>query len=240
MTESATITETASLSPEEHAPAPTATMPESSGSGTYIQEIHRDTSFQESPVPSTPGVTVHESPMSSNPGVTIHESPLSSNPEGDNLKDETVAHAQSGEPTQDKGDDSVTHASAAEPAHANEDSSTAHSPNSAPANNPIPLHDALRMSPSRDSPKAPYQTSQRSDIEATPQQVTVPLDSPVSANQETARVAHPQHHQAPQGTHVSQLVYLHQQQDILSKPTPRTIVAVPPKKVSAGSKSSKS
>lgn len=60
--------------------------------------------------------------------------------------------------------------------------------------------------------------------------------SPAIATQPVPSVVHPQHNETPQGTHGSRLIYLHQQQDILSKPTPKTIVAVAPGKLKEGSK----
>jgi len=181
---SALVTESSKVSttsPKESTPASAETMTESSGA--YIQGIHRETSLQESPVPSTSGVTVQESPL---PSSTVENTP----------KYDIVAHTSG----------------------------------YMPASNPIHAHDLMSSSVTMVSSQA----DQRSDIDATPQKVTVPLVLP--ANQYPERIAHSQHDQAPQGTHVSQLVYLHQQQDILSKPTPKTIVAVPPRKVKAGSK----
>ena len=63
-----------------------ATQSESSGAST--REIHRDTSFQESPLTSVPGISVEEAPM-----------PL--HPEQYALKDDTVAQVLSAEITKD-------------------------------------------------------------------------------------------------------------------------------------------
>ena len=65
-------------------------------------------------------------------------------------------------------------------------------------------------------------------------------DSPAVTKDQPPNIVRPGNNQAPQGTHVSQLVYLHQQQDILSKPTPKAVIAVAPGKVEAGSKFMKS
>ena len=200
----------------EPEPEHAATVPESAGA--YTQGIHRETSLQESPVPSIPGLT-------------MQESPLPSNPEEENaLEDDSVAKTLSAEV-------SLAQASNDKTTHANEETSDAHAQDSASVNSPEPDHD-LSSTPAI-SPNPSSQASQQSEIEASAQQVTVPLDSPVLTTQEAPTDIHTQHDQLPQGTHVSQLMYLHQQQDILSKPTPKTIVAVPPEKMEAGSKFSK-
>ena len=190
--QSTTITETSHVlaqapqAPELPTPVPETTTPESSGA--YIQEIHRETSLQESPVPSSPTKAAKQ--------------------------DDSVAHASGEEPMPDKAD-----------------ASTAHVPESEPANNPkpVPVHTPEIKSVPTISSHAPSQ-------ESLPSATKPALDSPVITNQQPPRVDHPQHDQAPQGTHGSQLMYLHQQQDILSKPTPRAIIAVAPGKLQAGSK----
>ena len=216
ITETATVSESAAPTHTEPGPKHRATVQESSGA--YTQGIHRGTSLRESPVPSIPGVTVQESP-------------LPSSPEEENaLEDDSVAKTLSAEVSLAQASDEKT-------THTNEETSNAHSQDSASMNSPEPAQD-LTSTPAI-SPNPPSQDSQRSDIEASPQQVTVPLDSPVLTTQEASTDFPTQHNKVPQGTHVSQLMYLHQQQDILSKPTPKTIIAVPPGKVEAGSKYSK-
>lgn len=180
ITETSYVTASAPPAPELPAsPAPKATTPESSGA--YIQEIHRETSLQESPVPSTPAETVK--------------------------KEESVAHAS--------GD------------------STSLTPESETANKPTSAHTPEILSAPAISSKSPSQPSLPSESKPS-------LDSPLVTNEQPPKIVRPQNNQAPQGTHVSQLVYLHQQQDILSKPTPKAVIAVAPGKVEAGSEFLKS
>ena len=173
---------TASAAPARElpaSPAPEATTPESSGA--YIQEIHRETSLQESPVPSTPSQTAKQ--------------------------EESAVHAS--------GD------------------SIALPPESKPTNVHIPAHTPEIISASAMSSKSPSQASLLSESKQS-------QDSPAVTNDQPPKIVRPGNNQAPQGTHVSQLVYLHQQQDILSKPTPKAVIAVAPGKVEAGSKFMKS
>ena len=160
-------------------PGPEATTPESSGA--YIQEIHRETSLQESPVPSTP-------------------------------------------PQTSKQEDSAAHVSG---------ESNALTPEFKPTNDHIPAHTPKIISAPAISSKSPAQASLLSESKQS-------LDSPAVTNDQPPKIVRPGNNQAPQGTHVSQLVYLHQQQDILSKPTPKAVIAVAPAKVEAGSKFMKS
>lgn len=205
--ETSTITESAKVTyPAEPAPKEPPPIPiatKSESSGAYAQEIHRATDIQKSPVPSTPGVTVQEAP-------------LPPNPDENNQQDVNVEHA-----------------SAEGPVDANKDSPTAHASDSASSDKVSPAHDPT-LPPSATKASQDLATqNQWSDVEKTPQQVTVPLDSPAG---QASRFSQPQNTQAPQGTHVSQLMYLHHQQDILSKPTPKSIVSVPPGKMEEGSK----
>ena len=218
LTESSKVTESTAQTPKEPPPIPAAKTPESSEA--YIKETYRETSLQESPVSSTPGITVQEST-------------LPSNPSENNSKDDSVAHAQPAEPTQVNEDASLWHASAEGSLHESEDTSSLHRFDSASGDTSSPSHDIVPPPVPSVSQKAASHEYQSSEIVATPQQVTIPLDSP--ANQARS-YAHPQNDQPPQGTHVSQLVYLHHQHDILSKLTPKTIVTVPPRKVEEGSK----
>lgn len=218
LTESSKVTESAAQTPKEPPPIPAAKTLGSSGA--YIQEIYREASLEESPMSSTPGVTVQESTLPSNHGEN-------------NPKDDSVAHALPAEPTQVKEDASLAHVSAEGSLHGSEDTSSLHRSDSASGDTSSPSHDLVPPQPPAVSPKDASQDSQSSAIESLPQQTTVSLHSP--ANQ-AASFVHPQNDQAPQGTHVSQLVYLHHQHDILSKPTPKTIVAVPPGNVEEGSK----
>lgn len=156
-------------------PTPEATTPESSGA--YIQEIHRETSLQESPVPSIPAQTV-------------------------------------------KQEDSAAHASG---------DSIPLTPESKPAYDHIPAHTPEILPAPAISSKSPSQAFLSSESKQS-------IDSPAVTNDQPPKIARPENNQAPQGTHVSQLVYLHQQQDILSKPTPKAVIAVAPGKVEAGSK----
>lgn len=190
--QSTTMTETSHMSaqapqaPELPTPVPETTTPESSGA--YIQEIHRETSLQESPVPSTPSEAAKE-------------------------------------------DDSVTHGSGVEPSPEKADASTPRAPESEPEKTPAPV---LAQTPEIKS--APTISSHPPSQDFLPAEIKPTTDSLVVTNEQPPKVAHPQHDRAPQGTHVSQLVYLHQQQDIVSKPTPKTIIAVAPGKVKAESK----
>ena len=179
ITETSHVTASAAPAPELPAsPVSEATTPESSGA--YIQQIHRETSLQESPVPPTPARNVKEDPV----------------------------------------------------AHASGDSSPL-TPKSETANNPAPAHIPEIVSAPAISSKHPSQDSVPSDSKSS-------LDLPVVTNDQSSKIVRPRNNQAPQGTHVSQLVYLHQQQDILSKPTPKAVIAVAPGKVEAGSKFLKS
>lgn len=148
--------------------------------------------------------------------IPLQESPVPSTPAETVKEDDYVAHA-SGEDMPGKVDASTPHAHESEP-----------------ANNPEPAHTPEITSAPAISPQPP--AAQDSILSETKQS----SDSSVVTNEQAPRVVHPQHDQAPQGTHVSQLVYLHQQQDILSKPTPKTIIAVAPGKMKAGSKFLKS
>ncbi|XP_078372522.1 uncharacterized protein LOC144656163 isoform X2 [Oculina patagonica] len=188
--QSTTITETSHVSaqapqaPELPTPVPETTTPESSGA--YIQEIHRETSLQESPVPLTPPETTKEN--------------------------DSAAQPSGEEPTPEKAD-----------------ASTPHAPESEPANNPAPV-----PAHTPEIKSAPTISSHPPSHDSLPAATTSTSDSLVVTNEQPPEVARPQHDQAPQGTHGSQLMYLHQQQDILSKPTPKTIIAVAPGKVKAG------
>ena len=113
-------------------------------------------------------------------------------------------------------------------AHASGDS-TPLTPEPETANNPTPAHTPEIMSEPGISPKSPSQGSVSSESKPS-------LDSHAVANDQPPKIVRPENNQAPQGTHGSQLVYLHQQQDILSKPTPKAVIAVAPGKVKAGSK----
>ena len=203
--ETSTITESAKVTYSVD-PAPKEPPPvpiATESSGVYAQEIHRATDIQEPPVPSAPGVTVQESP-------------LPPNPDENNQQDANVEHA-----------------SAEGPVNVSKDSSTAHASDSESSDKVSPAHDPT-LPPSATKASQDLATpNQSSDVEKTPQRVTVPVDSPAS---QTSRFSLPQNTQAPQGTHVSQLMYLHHQHDILSKPTPKSIVSVPPGKMEAGSK----
>ena len=160
-------------------PAPETTTPESSGA--YIQEIHRETSLQESPVPSTPSQIA-------------------------------------------KQEDSAAHASG---------DSNALTPESKPTSDHIPAHTPKVIPAPAISSKSPSQAFILSESKQS-------LDSSTVTNDQPPKIVRPGNNQTPQGTHVSQLVYLHQQQDILSKPTPKAVIAVAPGKVEAGSKFMKS
>lgn len=174
------MTASAPPAPELSAsPVPEAKTPESSGA--YIQEIHRETSLQESPVPPTPAQTV-------------------------------------------KQEDSAVHASG---------DSTPLSSESETAEDPTTKHSPEVLSALAISSKSPSQASLSSESKQS-------LDLPPVTNDKSPKGVRPVNNRAPQGTHVSQLVYLHQQQDILSKPTPKAVVAVAPGKVEAGSKFIKS
>ena len=176
-TENSHATASAPPAPElTVSPASEATTPESSGA--YTQAIHRETSLQESPVPSTPAQTAKQEGHAS-----IDSTPLT--PESETADDPT----------------------------------TAHTPEivSAPAI----------------SSKSPTQVSLSSGSQPS-------LDLPAATNDQPPNIVRPENNQTPQGTHVSQLLYLHQQQDILSKPTPKAVIAVAPGKVEAGSKFIKS
>lgn len=204
--QSTTITETSHVTPQAKelpTPVPESTTPESSGA--YIQDTHRETSLQESPVPSTPAETVNE---------------------GD-----SVAHISGEEPTPEKADTPTPHVRKPEPAD---------NPAPVPAQTPD-IKSALTISsqPPHDSQPAvsnpPASSSQPPSQDSHPAESKPTSDSLVVTEQ-PAKVVRPQHDQAPQGTHVSQLVYMHQQQDIVSKPTPKAIIAVAPGKMEAGSK----
>ncbi len=194
--QSTTITETSHVSaqapqaPELPTPVPEATTPESSGA--YIQEIHRETSLQESPVPSTPAETTKEN--------------------------DSAAQPSGEEPTPEKAD-----------------ASTPHAPESEPANYPAPV-----PAHTPEIKSAPTISSHPLSQDSLPAEIKPTSDSLVVTNEQPPKVARPPHDQSPQGTHGSQLMYLHQQQDILSKPTPKTIIAVAPGRVKAGSKFPKS
>lgn len=174
------MTASAPPAPELSAsPVPEAKTPESSGA--YIQEIHRETSLQESPVPSTAAQTV-------------------------------------------KQEDSVVHASG---------DSTPLTSESETADDPTTKHSPEVLSALAISSKSPSKASLSSESKPS-------LDLPAVTKDKSPKGVRPVNNRAPQGTHVSQLVYLHQQQDILSKPTPKAVVAVAPGKVEAGSKFTKS
>ena len=116
--------------------------------------------------------------------------------------------------------------------HASGDS-TPLTPESESANDHTTAHTPETVSAPAISSKSPSQVSLSSESKPS-------LDSPAVINDQPPKIARPENNQAPQGTHVSQLVYLHQQQDILSKPTPKAVIAVAPGKVEAGSKFIKS
>lgn len=125
-------------------------------------------------------------------------------------------------------DDSITaHASGEEPTQEIAEASSTHAPVSESTQEPAPAHTADITSAPANS-EAASQDSIQSDTKPS-------SGSPVIATQQSPSVVRPQHDQAPQGTHGSRLIYLHQQQDILSKPTPKAIVAVTPGKLEEGS-----
>ena len=197
LSESSKKTDSVSQAPKEPPPIPAATS-----SGSYIKEIHRESSLQETEISKAPGITLKESTLPSRPKATPHE-----------LEDNT------------------THALIDETTHTGEGLSIASSNESLPAN-----EDRIRSENSDSESTVSPSSSATAPLEVNEtslQQVTVPLDSPTY---QIARYSQPENELVPQGTHVSQLMYLHQQQDILSKPTPKTIVGVPPGDVEVGSK----
>lgn len=119
-----------------------------------------------------------------------------------------------------------THASGEE--HPHEKADTTHATVSASTVEPDSAH-AADISPAIAISEAPPQALTQSEPKPS-------SGSPAIATQPAPSVVHPQHNETPQGTHGSRLIYLHQQQDILSKPTPKTIVAVAPGKLKEGSK----
>lgn len=201
LTESSKIT----TSPAPKEPPP---MDTSDSSGSYVKEIHKTASVQESPVLETSGVTVKQSTLPSKAKNTANE--------------HVTSHEVQVESTQVKDDVSTAQALENESLPVNEDSAAEQNLDPGLAGLPSPHPQASHMD------SAPFE-----DFDLSPQQVTIPLESPPY---QEARFNEPQRDQAPQGTHVSQLMYLHQQQDILSKPTPKAIVAVPPGDVESGSK----
>lgn len=175
----------------------------SDSSGSYVKEIHQTTSVQESPVLDTSGVNVKQPTLSSKPENTAN--------------DHVTTHKVQVESTQVKDDVSNAQALENESLPVNEDSDA-----------------EQNLDPELADPQASHiDSAPVEDFDLSPQQVTIPLESPPY---QAARFNAPQRDQAPQGTHGSQLMYLHQQQDILSKPTPKTIAAVPPGDVESGSK----
>ncbi|XP_068696664.1 uro-adherence factor A-like isoform X2 [Montipora foliosa] len=192
LTESSKKTDSVSQAPKEPPPIPAATS-----SGSYIKEIHRESSLQETQISKAPEITVKESTLPSRPKATPH--------------------------------DNTTHALIDEPTHTGEGLSIASSNESLPGN-----EDRIRSENSDSESTVSPSSSATAPLEVNEtslQQVTVPLDSPTY---QIARYSQPENELVPQGTHVSQLMYLHQQQDILSKPTPKTIVGVPPGDVEVG------
>lgn len=203
-----TFTESSKLttSPAPKKPPPLDTTSDSSGS--YVKEIHQTTSVQESPVLDTSRVTVKQPTLSSKPENTAN--------------DQVTTHKVQVESSQVKDDVSNAHALENESLPVNEDSAAEQN-----------LDPDLADLPSPDPQASHIDSAPVEDFDLPPQQVTIPLESPPY---QVARFNAPQRDQAPQGTHGSQLMYLHQQQDILSKPTPKTIAAVPPGDVESGSK----
>ncbi|XP_022808811.1 uncharacterized protein LOC111345783 isoform X2 [Stylophora pistillata] len=175
---------TASESPSTEATAAEVVTTPLESSGDHVQEIHRESSLQESPMQPLSAETAEE-----DISITAHAS-------GEGHPYETA------------------------------DSSSSLAPVSKSAGEPNSAHVA-DISPAPAISEAPPQASTQSEPK-------VSSDSPTITTQPVPSVVRPQHDETPQGTHGSRLIYLHQQQDILSKPTPKTIMAVAPGKLREG------
>lgn len=184
------ITETSHItaleSPSTEATAAEVVTTPLESSGDHVQEIHRESSLQESSMQPLSAETAEE-----DISITAHAS-------GEGHPYETA------------------------------DSSSSLAPVSKSAGEPNSAHVA-DISPAPAISEAPPQASTQSEPK-------VSSDSPTITTQPVPSVVRPQHDETPQGTHGSRLIYLHQQQDILSKPTPKTIMAVAPGKLREGSK----
>lgn len=207
--QSTTITETSHVTPQApQAPELPTPVPETTTPKSSGAYI-QDTHRETS---------LKESPVPSTPAETVNE-------------DDSVVHISGEMPTQDKEDAHPPHARKSEPAN---------NPAPVPARTPD-IKSALTISsqPPQDAQPAvnnPPASSSQPLSQDSHQAESKPTTDSLVVTEQPAKIVRPQHDQPPQGTHVSQLVYMHQQQDIVSKPTPKAIIAVAPGKMEAGSK----